>query len=71
MWRATCGTPVRRVLISSAAALALYLAADVPPIITLGIALVGVAVIAFLDERQAERLREGGPGQAQPGITSP
>ena len=66
MWRATCGTPVRRVLISSAAALALYLAAGVPPIVTLGTALVGVAVIAFLDERQAERLREGGPGQAQP-----
>lgn len=58
MWRATCGNPTQRVVISGAAALGVYLAAGIPPAGTLGIAFAGVGIIAFLDERGAERLRE-------------
>jgi low temperature requirement protein LtrA len=59
MWRATCGSPLRRVVISGAAALVVYFADGIRPIATLTVVLVGVAVIAFLDESKARRLRTG------------
>ncbi len=57
MWRATCGSPVRRIVISGVAAPGIYFAAGIRPLGTLSIAFAGVAIIAFLDERKAQRLR--------------
>ena len=56
-WRATCGSPLRRVVICGLTSAAIYLVASVPPLGTLGIALVGVGAIGFGDELKAQRLR--------------
>ena len=57
MWRATCGSPLRRVALGAASALAVYFVAGTPPLVTLALALAGVAVVAGMDERAAVRLR--------------
>jgi len=57
MWRATGHGPLPRVLIAAAAAAGVYFAAGVMPIVTLSIAFAGVAAIAVMDERRAQRLK--------------
>jgi low temperature requirement protein LtrA len=56
MWRATCGRPVARTAIALVTAAALFLVTGVPAFTSLSIALVGVGVIAALDERRANRV---------------
>jgi low temperature requirement protein LtrA len=56
-WRATCGSPLRRVVICGLTSAAIYLVVSVPPLGTLGIALAGVGAIGFGDELKAQRLR--------------
>ena len=57
MWRATCGTPVARIAIIVATAAALVLVSGQPAYVALAVALAGVALVAFLDERRADRMR--------------
>lgn len=57
MWRATCGRPWSRAVIITAAAATLYLLSTLPAYGSLGVALAGVGLVAFLDGRRAERLR--------------
>jgi len=56
MWRATCGRPVTRVAIIMVTSATLYALAHQPAFVSLGVALVGVALIAALDERRANRM---------------
>jgi low temperature requirement protein LtrA len=57
MWRATCGNPTRRLAISIATGAAVFFFQGIQPLGSLGIAFAGVAVIAYLEERRADRLR--------------
>jgi low temperature requirement protein LtrA len=56
MWRATCGRPVARVAIIVVTATALLLLESEPAFASLSVALAGVALIAVLDERRAQRM---------------
>ena len=56
MWRATCGNPTRRVAISIVTGMAVFFVQDIEPLGSLGIAFVGVALIAYLEEQRADRL---------------
>ena len=47
---------VSRVVVSCVTALAVYMAAGVPAAVSLSVAFVGVAIVAFMEERLAERL---------------
>ncbi len=55
-WRASCEVKTSRVVVSVVTALGVFLLADVTAVVSLGVAFAGVAVVAFLEERQAERL---------------
>lgn len=65
MWRTTCGSPLRRIVIAGVTATAAYVVADVQPIVTLGIAASGVVLVAFLDELKAQRSTQ--PSSPSPG----
>jgi low temperature requirement protein LtrA len=56
MWRATCGRPVTRVAIIVTTSAALYAMGEQPAFVSLAVALAGVALIAALDERRANRM---------------
>jgi low temperature requirement protein LtrA len=56
MWRTTAKVPVLRLVVTLAAAGAVYLLAEVPPVVTLSVAFAGVAMIAGHDEWRAQRL---------------
>jgi len=55
-WRASCQIKTSRIVVSAVTALAVYLLADVTAVVSLGVAFAGVAIVAFFEERQAERL---------------
>lgn len=66
MWRASCGNPLLRVVITGVCAAGVFFASSVTPLVTMSIALAGVSLIAFLDERKAARLRSPqGPRPAE------
>jgi len=56
MWRATCGKPVSRVAIIVLTSVAILGLGGIPAYAALAVALAGVAVIAALDERRANRI---------------
>jgi len=61
MWRATCGRPVARVVITGLAGAAVFSLGTAPASISLGITLAGVVVVAAQDERRAERMHPPSP----------
>lgn len=62
LWRASCSVRKSRVLVSVVTALAVYLVPGVSAVVSLSLAFGGVAVVAVLEERLAERLKA--PAQA-------
>jgi len=56
MWRATCGRPVTRVVIILVTSATLFLLSGQPPFVSLALALIGVGLVALLDERRANRI---------------
>lgn len=56
MWRATCGRPFVRVAIIVVTALVLVSIPGQPAFVSLALALVGVGLVALLDERRADRM---------------
>jgi low temperature requirement protein LtrA len=57
MWLATCGRPVVRLLVILATSVALFVLPGLPAFGSLALALMGVALVAILDERRAARGR--------------
>ena len=57
LWRANCRVKLGRLVVTIATSLTVYFLADVPAVVSLGIAFGGVTVVAFMEERAAERLR--------------
>jgi low temperature requirement protein LtrA len=57
MWRATCGRPVSRVVITGFVGAAVLILDNLPVSIALALTLLGVALVAWLEERRAERSR--------------
>jgi low temperature requirement protein LtrA len=55
--RASCTVRTSRVVVAVVTAAAVYFFADVPAAVSLGIAFAGVATVALLEERLAERLK--------------
>jgi len=56
MWRATCGRPVTRVAIVVITSATIYVLGSQPAFVSLAVALLGVTLIAALDERRAQRM---------------
>ncbi|GMV07675.1 MAG: low temperature requirement protein A [Gemmatimonadota bacterium] len=56
MWRATCGRPIRRVVIIAVTGAVVFFMGDVPSAASLGAALAGVLLVAALDEINAARV---------------
>ena len=56
MWRATCGRPGTRVLIIVVTSATLFFLTGQPAFVSLALALVGVGLVAVLDERRANRI---------------
>lgn len=57
LWRASCSFKWTRVIISLLTAAAILALTDVSAVVSLGLAFVGVALVAFLEEKTAERMQ--------------
>jgi low temperature requirement protein LtrA len=57
MWRSTGHGPVPRLVVATGAAVGVYFVDGVMPMVTLSIALAGVAAIAAMDEQRAQRIK--------------
>ncbi len=51
MWRATCGSPLRRTILSLATAIVIVAWAGVSAPITLTVALIGIMAVIFFERR--------------------
>jgi low temperature requirement protein LtrA len=61
MWRATCGQPVTRVLLTAGTGATVLALPAVPAPVALALTLAGVVLVAALDERRASRLSQTSP----------
>ena len=58
LMRASCSVKWTRVGVTAATAIAIYFLTGVPATVSLGVAFAGVVIVAFLEERQAERMHQ-------------
>ena len=62
LWRASCRIRVGRILVTVVTSVTVYLLTNVAAVVSLAVAFAGVATVALLEERTAERLRAAPAG---------
>ena len=58
LWRASCRVRIGRIIVTVITSCAVYLLTDVAAVVSLAVAFAGVATVALLEEKTAERLRD-------------